>query len=97
MLGYIVGFDFFGTGIGNLTYSLAFFIGISYKSGIYAESYCNVAELENLQMNFDAGFTYLVQDNLQLDVSAGTGLNHKMNYVSVGCSINIGMKNKKVQ
>jgi hypothetical protein len=36
-------------------------------------------------LNFDAGLTYLVKDNVQLDFSFGTGLTHKMNYISLGC------------
>ena len=94
-LGYNIGYDNYGFGSGNLTYSLALGLSISDKVSFYIEPYGALVELEYHESNFDAGFTYLVQDNLQLDVSAGTGLNHNMNYVSIGCSINIAKKNKE--
>mgnify|MGYP000896094830 CR=1 FL=1 len=37
----------------------------------------------------DAGVTYLIKKNLQLEFSFGTGINHTMNYMAIGCSINI--------
>ncbi len=40
--------------------------------------------------NFDAGVTYLAKDNLQFDLSFGTGINHRMNYISLGCCWKIG-------
>jgi len=64
-------------------------LGLSDKVGMYIEPFGALVEMDTHEANFDAGFTYLVQDNLQLDVSAGTGLNHKMTYVSIGCSINV--------
>jgi len=96
-LGYNIGYDNYGTGSGDLTYSLALGLGISDKVGMYIEPFGALVEMDINEANFDAGFTYLVQDNLQLDVSAGTGINHKMNYVSVGCSINIGMRKNQNQ
>ena len=36
--------------------------------------------------NFDSGFTYLVKDNLQIDLSFGFGINNKMNFQSIGVS-----------
>lgn len=95
--GYNIGYDNYGTGSGDLTYSLALGIGISDKISMYIEPFGALVEMDTHKANFDAGFTYLVQDNLQLDVSAGTGINHKMNYVSVGCSINIGMRKNQNQ
>lgn len=86
-LGYNVGYDYFGFGSGNLTYSLALGLSISDKVGLYIEPYGSLVELDKHEASFDAGFTYLVQDNLQLDISAGTGLNYNMNFVSIGCSI----------
>lgn len=95
-LGYNIGYDYFGYSSGNLTYSLALGIGISDKVGFYIEPYGAIVEFDNHESSFDAGFTYLVNDNFQLDISAGTGLNHKMNYVSIGCSIIIAKeKNQK--
>jgi hypothetical protein len=96
-LGYNVGYDYFGFGSGNLTYSLALGLSISDKVGMYVEPYGSLVELDKHEASFDAGFTYLVQDNLQLDISAGTGLNYNMNFVSIGCSIIIVKEKNQMQ
>ncbi len=88
-IGYNVGYDFFGEGSGNLTYSVALGISVIDSFGIYIEPYGNFIEFKNHEASFDAGITYLLRDNVQLDFSFGTGINHTMNYLSVGCSINI--------
>jgi hypothetical protein len=95
-IGYNVGYDYFGVGKGNFTYSLALAIGLTSKLGIYLEPYGGILEFKNHEANFDAGFTYLVKDNFQLDASFGTGLNHTMNFFVIGASINIS-KTKKEQ
>jgi len=94
-LGYNVGYDYYGFGSGNLTYSIAFGFSISETIGFYAEPYGNLVEMKSHEANFDTGFTYLIKDNSQLDVSFGTGLNHAMNYFSVGISINISKEKKE--
>ena len=88
-IGYNVGYDYFGEGNGNLTYSVALGIPITETFGIFIEPFGNLIEFDTLEANFDAGITYLLNDNVQLDFSFGTGINHTMNYLSVGCSINI--------
>lgn len=88
-IGYNVGYDYFGTGKGDFTYSLAMAIGLTPKLGIYLEPYGGIIEFDNHEANFDAGITYLIKDNFQLDVSFGTGINHNMNYISAGMSVNI--------
>ncbi|NOR75995.1 MAG: hypothetical protein GQ525_12665 [Draconibacterium sp.] len=88
-IGYNGGYNYFGTGKGDLTYSLVLGIGISKKVGIYIETYGSVVEFENHESNFDTGFTYLLKDNFQLDFSFGTGINYTMNYISIGFSWNI--------
>lgn len=85
-LGYNIGYNYFGAGKGDLTYSLALGVGITEKAAIYVEPYGDLVELEDFVANFDAGATYLVNDDLQLDFSFGLGINHKMNYISVGIS-----------
>ena len=50
----------------------------------------NLMDLENFddsENNINAGITYLIKNNLQLDYSFGTGINHKYNFMSIGCSI----------
>jgi len=85
-IGYNLGYNYFGEGDGDLTYSLALGIGVNDKVGIYIEPYGEVINLEEFILNFDSGITYLVNQNLQLDFSFGTGINHRMNYISAGCS-----------
>jgi hypothetical protein len=84
--GYNVGYNYMGAGNGDLTYSMALGIAINDKVGVYLETYGDIVEFQELLVNFDTGLTYLVKDNLQLDFSFGTGLNHTMNYISIGFS-----------
>jgi len=90
-LGYNVGYDYFGNGSGNLTYSIAIGVSLSDKIGFYGE----FTEFESHLASFDTGFTYLLKDNFQLDISYGTELNYGMNYFSTGFSWNINTQKKK--
>ena len=85
-LGYNVGYNYFGTGSGDLTYSLALGVGINDRFGIYFEPYGEIVDFDDFVANFDMGFTYLIQDNLQFDFSYGAGITDRMNYVAVGIS-----------
>jgi hypothetical protein len=85
-IGYNIGYNYFGVGSGDLTYSLAFGIGVNEKVGVYVEPFGEVANLREFISNADAGFTYLVNEDLQMDFSFGTGLNNNMNYASIGIS-----------
>jgi len=91
-IGYNLGYDYYGFGNGNFTYSLAIGIGLSDKMGFFIEPYGELVEFENHLSNFNTGFTYLIKDNSQLDISFGTGINHKMKFVSLGYSLNIAKK-----
>jgi len=91
-LGYNLGYDYFGTGKGNLIYSAAVGWGLSDRFSVYAETFGAAGEFSDWIVNIDAGATFLIQNNLQLDFSFGTGLNHKMNYLSLGFSWNIGIR-----
>ncbi len=91
-LGYNVGYSYFGLENGFLTYSLAIGIGINERAGLYVEPYGDIGIFNEHLANFDAGFTYLLKDNFQLDFSFGTGLNYTMNYLSAGFSWNIAPK-----
>ena len=85
-ISYNLGYNYFGSGIGDLTYSLALGVCINDKAGVYIESYGELINMNKFITNFDAGFTYLIKDNLQFDLSFGLGINQKMNYFSIGCS-----------
>lgn len=85
-LGYNLGYNYFGENSGDFTFSLAVGAEISKKVGIYIETFGEMEQLEEFAVNFDSGFTYLAKENLQFDFSFGTGLNNRMNYISIGCS-----------
>lgn len=84
-LGYNIGYDYMGVGSGNLSYSLVLGVGVNDKVGLYIEPYGELVDMGDFLQNFDAGLTYLAKENLQFDLSFGTGINHKMNYISLGC------------
>ena len=94
-LGYNVGYDYFGEGNGNFTYSIVFGMAVYNIFGVYVETYGEFTDFKKHLSSFDAGITYLLDDSLQLDFSSGTGLNHDMDYLALGCSINIDMRRKR--
>jgi len=85
-LGYNIGYDYFGLNKGNLTYSLALGYSITNKLGIYIEPYGELENLIQYSAYFDSGLTYLIKNNLQVDISFGIGINRQMNYQSIGMS-----------
>lgn len=88
-LGYNIGYNYYGLDNGFLTYSLALNISITDKAGFYIEPYGEIGIFDKNFSNIDAGMTYLLKNNFQLDFSLGTGLNYTMNYLSAGFSWNI--------
>jgi len=80
-LGYNIGLNYLEESL-DLTYTLALNTSVNDKVGVYVEPYGELAEFEEFVLNFDAGFTYLANDNLQFDFSFGTGLTHRMNYIN---------------
>ena len=91
-VGYNIGYDYFGIGKGNLTYSVALGIGVSDKIGAYVELYGKIAEFEDFEASFDTGLTYLVMKNLQLDLSLGIGITERIDYLALGFSWRIDPK-----
>ena len=85
-LGYNIGYNYFGEGSGDLTYTLALGVGVNDKVGVYIEPYGELANMEEAILNFNAGFTYLVNPLFQLDFSFGTGITDRMNFISMGFS-----------
>jgi hypothetical protein len=91
-LGYNLGYNYFGFENGFFTYSFVIGIGITESVCMYVEPYGSIGIFDEHLANIDAGITYLVQDNFQLDFSFGTGINYTMNYLSAGFSWNIAPK-----
>jgi len=85
-IGYNVGYNYFGLDKGNLTYSFALGISVNDQVAIYIEPYGEIVNFKDPVYNFDAGLTYLANENFQFDFSFGSGINNRMNYMSVGFS-----------
>lgn len=89
-IAYNLGYNYFGSGKGDLTYSFVLGSRINDKASVYFEPYGEFIELEDNVININSGITYLLKDNFQLDFSFGTGINHIFNYTAIGFSWNIG-------
>lgn len=85
-IGYNIGYNYLDSGSGDLTYSIALGVGVNDKVGVYIEPFGELANFEDFSLNCDAGVTYLANENLQFDISFGTGLNLNMNYIAAGFS-----------
>ncbi|MEQ8909741.1 MAG: transporter [Vicingaceae bacterium] len=94
-LGYVNQFlDFESNGLvkyadGDFTYTLVYGHALSDKVGLFLETYGTYQEFNNWQNNMDAGFAYLIKENLQVDYSFGWGINQIMNYHSLGLSFRL--------
>jgi len=89
-IAYNLGYNYFGSGKGNPTYSFVLGSAINDKASVYLEPYGELIEFEDNVININSGITYLMKDNFQLDFSFGTGVNHIFNYTAIGFSWNIG-------
>jgi len=86
-LGYNFGYANNGEdGNGFFVYSLVLGMGITDHLGAYAEIYGTSANGDAPIFRYDGGFTFLLRNNLQLDLSAGSGIDKDVNmyYVSFG-------------
>lgn len=71
-------------------YTLAYGYSITDLLGIYAEVYGNLPENNRAQHFADAGITYLIKNNLQLDATVGTGITEDQDILlSAGISYRI--------
>jgi hypothetical protein len=86
-IGYNIGAEWDGeTAVPGYFYSFALGIGLTEKLGMFLEGFGLLPEKGNSEHLFDAGFTYLVFPNFQLDISSGIGLNENAidNFLSFG-------------
>ena len=91
-LGYNLGMAWDGDiTTASYIYTIAYGYSISDKVGAYFELYGDIPEDSSFNHLWDAGFTYLVSDNIQLDVSGGTGITKNVQdlFLSAGISIRI--------
>ena len=85
-LGYNFGYNHFHQGDGNFIYTIAIGQSLTEKLSIYIEPYGSVYTANAPFSNFDYGLAYLINSNLQVDLSFGLGLNNTMSYQSLGIS-----------
>lgn len=85
-VGYNFGYNHYHQGKGNFIYTIAIGQTLTKKLSIYIEPYGSVYSASAPLSNFDYGLAYLVNSNLQLDLSFGLGLNNTMSYQSLGIS-----------
>lgn len=86
-LGYNLGAEWDGdTAVPGYFYSIALGIGLSDKVGMFVEGFGILPEEGDSEHLIDAGFTFLVLPNFQLDISCGIGLNDNAidNFLSFG-------------
>lgn len=91
-LGYNLGAEWDGESVvPGYFHSLTLGIGITNNLGFFLESFGLVHEEGDTEHILDAGFTYLLLPNLQLDISGGIGLNDNTmdNFISFGISYRI--------
>lgn len=91
-LGYNLGMAWDGDiTTANYVYTIAYGYSVSDKVGTFLEIYGDLPEDSYFQHFWDAGFTYLIDDNLQLDISGGTGITRNIQeiYLSAGISFRI--------
>lgn len=55
-------------------YTLSYGLGLTEKLGFYAELYGNLPENNKANHLWDAGLTYLISDNVQLDATIGSSI-----------------------
>ena len=80
----------------SYVYTIAFGQGITEKLSAYAELYGDLPENNKANHLWDAGLTYLINNNLQLDATIGTSITKGQDLLlSSGVSFRIPSKTKK--
>ena len=86
-IGYNFGYNKFKKMDGQFIYTIVY--GRSLDSfGIFFEIFGDDSK-NSFNINFDSGITYLLDNEKQLDLSIGKGINNDMLFISGGISINI--------
>ena len=86
-IGYNIGYNKFFNYDGKFIYSLAYGKTLDLFS-IFFELFGD-SNSETFNSNFDSGLTYLIDNDKQLDLSLGKGLNNDLFFVKLGLSISI--------
>ncbi|MEO5776335.1 MAG: transporter [Flavobacterium sp.] len=91
-LGYNLGCEWDGmTPETTFVYTLTTGYSINNKMGCYAELFGFAPEKDKANHNFDAGVTYLINNNFMVDLSSGIGItdNAPEHYIAFGFSFRI--------
>jgi hypothetical protein len=88
--GYNVGYKHLGTNTDVMLYSFVASTAFNDNLGFFAEVYGDSFEFDDFSLGMDIGFTYLICDNLQADISWADSFNRRYNYYSLGLSWRIG-------
>jgi hypothetical protein len=83
--GLNIGTNIYDNSPSELSFTGVLGFSLTPKIGFFTEIYGTNSATE-LVLNYDHGFTYLVNPNLQFDISYGTGLNNDVNFISAGAS-----------
>ena len=86
-IGYNIGYNKYENYDGQFIYSLSYSKSLG-SFGVFFEIFGDETT-ENSNLNFDSGIIYLIDNNKQLDLSVGRGINNDLFYLSLGASINI--------
>jgi hypothetical protein len=90
-IGYNIGFGYSKSAGLSFLGSFVYGISVTDRLGLFSEVYGSIGGGidQDYIINYDNGLTYLITDFLQADLSFGTGINSKMNFISTGISWNI--------
>lgn len=91
-IGYNIGGEWDGaTPAGSLVYTLSLAAGLTDELGCFAEVFGSKPSEQDVNMAFDAGVTYLLSPNFQLDASFGVPLTDDapVTFVSAGVSLRL--------
>ena len=86
-IAYNIGYNKFANYDGLFTYSLVYGKSLGSFSTFF-ELFGNSSS-NNSNLNFDSGLTYMIDDDRQLDLSIGKGLNNDLFFVTLGFSFRI--------
>lgn len=76
----------------TLIYTVTTGCGITKKLGVYVELYGFALQNQSADHRFDGGLTYLVSNNVMMDVSGGCGLSHNAPNYFVGLGLSYRFK-----
>ncbi len=87
--GYNLGYGYYGEDVHGLIYTYSAAFSLNDKIGYFIEFFGGSLKFEEFTYAFDSGFTYLINNNLQLDFSLGKQIEADAAFYSAGISYRI--------